>query len=48
MKDLFGKVVGDEGVKFSISLDMLSVTYLIVGALVTGVLLIVISKKVIK
>jgi len=48
MKDLFNKVVGDDGVKFSISLDMESLAYLAVSALVVGTILILISKKLIK
>lgn len=39
---------GDKPLQFSISLDLLSVTYLIAGALLAGVLLILISKKVIR
>jgi hypothetical protein len=48
MKDFFGKIVGEDGVKFSISLDMESLTYLGISALVVGTILILISKKLIK
>ena len=48
MNDLLNKVVGTDGVKFSISVEPQSVAYLVGGALLTGILLIVISKKVIK
>jgi len=41
-------IVGVDGIKFNISIDMTSVLYLIGGALAAGVLLILISKKVIK
>ena len=48
MKDFFNKLVGDDGVKFSISLDMESLSYLAISAIVVGVILILISKKLIK
>jgi len=48
MDNLFSKLVGDDGVKFSISVDMLTVGYLMAGALAVGIALILISKKVIK
>ena len=48
MNDLLNKVVGTDGVKFSISVDVQSVLYLVGGTLMAGVLLILISKKVIK
>jgi len=46
--DFMSKLVGDDGVKFSISVDMISVIYLVAGALLSGILLILISKKLIK
>ena len=48
MNDLVSKLVGDDGVKFSISIDMLSVTYLAISAIVVGVIIALISKKLIK
>ncbi|MDR3047610.1 MAG: hypothetical protein LBU51_08390 [Bacteroidales bacterium] len=39
---------GDKALQFSISIDMLSITYLIAGAMVAGILLILFSKKVVK
>jgi len=48
MNDLLNKVVGQDGVKFSISVEWDTILYLAGGALVVGVLLILISKKLIK
>ena len=48
MNNLLSNVVGADGVKFSISVDLQSVAYLVGGAFVVGILLILISKKVIK
>lgn len=48
MNDLLNKVVGTDGVKFSISVDMQTVLYLVGGALLVGISLILISKKLIK
>ncbi len=39
---------GDKALQFSISLDFISISYLLGGALLVGILLIVISKKLIR
>ena len=47
-RGLLSILSGDKAFQFSISIDPLSVTYLIGGGLVMGILLILISKKLIK
>ncbi len=44
----FDNLIGEDGVKISVGVDMLSVTYLLVGAILAGTILILISKKLIK
>jgi hypothetical protein len=46
--NLLTNLIGVDGIKFSISVDLASVAYLVGGALLAGVLLIVISKKMIR
>jgi len=48
MGDIFSNLVGKDGVKFSISFDMESITYLGVAAILVGVIIAFISKKLIK
>jgi len=48
MNDIFSKLIGDDGIKFNISLDMASVAYLGVAAIVVGTIIALISKKVIR
>ena len=45
---IFSILSGDKALQFSISVDPLSVTYIIAGGLVTGILLILFAKKVVK
>ena len=45
---IFDVLGGDKSFKLDIGLEVATVSYLIIGALVVGVLLILISKKVIK
>lgn len=44
----FSNLIGADGVKISIGIDMVSVTYLLVGAVLAGTILILISKKLVK
>ena len=48
MTDIFSKMVGDDGIKFNISLDMESIAYLAVAAILVGTIIALISKKLIK
>jgi hypothetical protein len=47
-RGLLDIISGDKSMKFEIGLDPITVSYLLGGALVVGILLIVLSKKVIK
>ena len=48
MNDIFSNLVSPDGIKFNISLDMISVTYLAVAAILAGVIIALISKKLIR
>ena len=46
--NFFSNLIGQDGIKFSISLDMVSITYLAVAAILVGTIIALISKKAIK
>ena len=48
MNDILSNLSSPDGIKFNISLDMVSVTYLAAAAVLSGVIIALISKKMIK
>ena len=48
MSDIFGNIVGADGIKINIGVDLTSAAYLALAALLAGTILILISKKIIK
>ncbi|MDR1627643.1 MAG: hypothetical protein LBR79_02575 [Oscillospiraceae bacterium] len=47
-RGLLDIISGDKSLKFEIGLDMITVSYLLGGAMIVGILLIIISKKIVK
>ena len=48
MNDILGNLIGQDGVKVNIGIDMTSAAYLGAVAVLAGTILILISKKIIK